>query len=97
MPQNVFLIQYLKTDYSLPVNKFFCSLPVRHSHLANNDLPVFFKVSANWKRTIFLVMENDQRYLFNNIFFILAYSCSLSLTTMTIPFPSEQALFGGML
>ena len=44
MPQNVFLI-YLKTDYSLPAIKFFCSLPVP-SHLANTELPVFFEMLA---------------------------------------------------
>ena len=45
---------YLKTDYSLPVIKFFVLylyLPVHDSHLANTDLPVFFKMLAQWEDT----------------------------------------------
>ena len=39
-------------DYRLSVTIFFfCSLPVLHAHLTNINLPVFFKILAEWKVT----------------------------------------------
>ena len=55
MPQSVFFI-YLKTDFSLPVIKFFCSLPVPYlcsipSYLTQIYL-YFFKILVKWEDNI---------------------------------------------